>query len=321
MPLFWRVYIPGAAVLVAAALALILLPIRVSSRAVPAEIAVVVAGLAALLAVSIVLVRRSLAPVRELTALARRTERLLPGERLPVPSGGDVFEVAELVETLNQMIARLEEERAESSRRSLLAQEAERLRIAHELHDEVGQTLTAVLLQLKRASERAPEELRGDVRGAQEAARAGLDELKRVVRQLRPEALDDLGLPSALTALSAAVTRQSGCEVAREIDHGLPELTPEAELVIYRVAQESLTNVVRHSGARRARLSLRPAGGGVAMRVADDGRGMGPGDEDSGGGGIRGMRERAMLVNGTLRLGPAPEGGVEVLLTVPAGAP
>jgi two-component system sensor histidine kinase UhpB len=312
VPLFWRVYLASAAVLVAAAVALIVLPVSVSARAVPAEIAIIAGGLVLLLGVSLLLVRRSLAPLHELAALARDVDPLRPGRRLTVGAGGEVREVAE---AFNAMLERLEAERAESARRALGAQEEERLRIAHELHDEVGQALTAVLLQLKRAAGTAPPELRGDLAAAQEAARAGLEELGRVVRRLRPEALDDLGLTSALTALGASVARQAGIEVRREVAPGMPRLSDEAELVVYRVAQEALTNTARHAGASRATLSLHAEGGAVTLEVEDDGRGIG---DHPPRGGIRGMRERALLVGGDLEVGPGRHGGTHVRLVIPA---
>jgi two-component system sensor histidine kinase UhpB len=314
VPLFWRVYLASAAVLIAAAVALIALPVTVSARTLPAEIAIIAGGLALLLGVSVVLVRRSLAPLDELVSLARGVDPLRPGRRLEVDSGG---EVAEVVEAFNAMLDRLEAERAESARRTLTAQEEERLRIAHELHDEVGQALTAVLLELKAASEAVPPGARERLRGAQDAARAGLDELGRVVRRLRPEALDDLGLASALTALGATVGRQAGIDVHRDIAPDLPPLAEEAELVVYRVAQEALTNTARHAGARGAWLSLRREGeGAVALEVEDDGRGL---DGAEARGGIRGMRERALLAGGELEIGPGSRGGVRVRLVVPAG--
>ncbi len=316
MPLFWRVYLAAAAVLVLAAVALVVLPVTVSERTLPAEIAVVAAGLALLLGVSVLLVRRSLAPLDELVALAKGVDPLRPGERLAPPFRGEVTEVTEVVEAFNGMLDRLEAERAESARRTLTAQEDERLRIAHELHDEVGQTLTAVLLQLKRAAETAPPEIRERLAAAQEAARAGLDEVGRIVRRLRPEALDDLGLPSALTALAAAVSRQAGIPVHRVIGPGLPPLSPEAELVVYRVAQEALTNAVRHAGAAQVWLTLEPAAGdGVVLEVEDDGRGLAGAGE--GAGGIRGMRERALLVRGAIEIGDGPRGGARVRLAIP----
>ncbi|HTI35780.1 MAG TPA: histidine kinase, partial [Miltoncostaea sp.] len=285
MPLFWRVYLAAAGVLVLGALALVLLPVSVSERTVPAEVAVLAAGVVLLLAVTVVLVRRSLAPLDELVELARGVDLLRPGQRLTARrAGGDAPEVTAVVDAFNGMLDRLEDERADSARRTLSAQEDERLRIAHELHDEIGQALTAVLLQLKRAAEIAPPELRGRLHAAQDAARAGLDDVGRVVRRLRPEALDDLGLPSALTALGATVARDAGFEVHRAIAPDLPPVSEEAELVVYRVAQEAVTNAVRHAGAANVWLALEGDGdGGLVLTVEDDGRGL----AGAGGGGIR----------------------------------
>ena len=112
------------------------------------------------------------------------------------------------------------------------------------------------------------------------------------------------------------VSRQAGLEVRRSISPDLPPLSAEAELVIYRVAQEALTNTVRHSGATHAWLSLRGTDdGGVVLEVEDDGRGIG--DAQGGAGGIRGMRERALLVHGALELGSGTRGGTRVRLSVP----
>lgn len=315
MPLLWRVFLPGAVALVVAAVALLALPVSIGAEPGWVEVALVGGATAALLAVNLLLTRRALAPIRRLTALARDVDLLEPGQRLPASSAGDMDE---LVKAFNQMLERLEHERADSAGRLLLAQEGERRRIAHDLHDQVGQTLTAVLLQLKRAAESAPPAVREDLRGAQAAARSGLEELSRVVRRLRPEALDDLGLASALTALCTAVGRHAGIAVERRIDHGLPALPPETELVIYRVAQEALTNVGRHADATRAVVTLEARPGAVALTVSDDGIGMrDPQACARGGGGIRGMRERALLVAGNLNVEPAAEGGVRVELTIP----
>ena len=318
VPLFWRVYLAAAGVLLLAALALVLLPVTVSERTLPAEIAVLAGGVALLLAVTVVLVRRSLAPLDELVEVARGVDLLQPGQRLAPRSAGDAPEVAAVVAAFNGMLERLEDERADSARRTLSAQEEERLRLAHELHDEIGQALTAVLLQLKRAAGTAPPELRGRLHAAQDAARAGLDDVGRVVRRLRPEALDDLGLPSALTALGATVAREAGLEVHRAIAPGLPDLPEEAELVVYRVAQEALTNAARHAGAAHVWLTLERDGDrdGVVLTVEDDGRGLAGAE---GGGGVRGMRERALLVDGRLDVGDGPRGGARVRLAIPAG--
>lgn len=212
------------------------------------------------------------------------------------------------------MLDRLEAERATSSARALGAQEAERRRVAQELHDEVGQTLTAVLLELKRVTGHAPEPLREELTHVQEITRGSLDEIRRIARRLRPGVLEELGLVSALTALTTETPTPKGLTIRRQTEKDLPPLGEEAELVVYRIAQEAVTNTVRHAGATLLELSLRRSPGGVELRIRDDGRGLGDAPE---GAGLRGMRERALLIGATLTLGTGAEGGTDVRLDVP----
>ncbi len=218
--------------------------------------------------------------------------------------------------TFNEMLARLEAERQEATGRVLAGQEAERLRIAQELHDQVGQELTAVLLGLARVYARVPPPLRDDVSDIQEAVRSSLEDVRRIALELRPEALDDLGLISALAVLCERFGQQSGVTVEQDCDDQLPELDPESELVIYRVAQEALTNVARHAGVDRAQLSLNADHHGLAMVVSDHGSGLPP--DGVPGTGMRGMRERAALIGARLEIGAGPNGGCRVALTVDA---
>jgi two-component system sensor histidine kinase UhpB len=285
--------------------------VTVSAPIVAAEVAVLAVGLLTALVLNALLLRASLRPLDGLTALMERVDLLRPGERLAVTGTGNV---AHLIRTFNGMLDRLEAERGASAARALAAQEGERQRIARELHDEIGQTLTAVLLGLKRAADTAPAPLRAELATVTETVRASLDEVRQVARRLRPGLLDDLGLVSAIDALAADVAEASGVPVTVEVDPGLPGLGADVELVVYRIAQESLTNVARHAGAQAADLSLRRQGAAVVLRVTDDGCGIGDGLE---GAGIRGMRERALLVGAELSVGPLPNGGTEVMLRVP----
>jgi two-component system, NarL family, sensor histidine kinase UhpB len=214
------------------------------------------------------------------------------------------------------MLARLQAERREATGRVLAGQEAERLRIAQELHDQVGQELTAALLLLSRVDSRASDELRSAVAEAQDAVRASLEDVRRIAIELRPEALDDLGLDSALAVLCERFAQRSGLEVSYQPAEPLPEVPPDAELVIYRVAQEALTNVARHSGSRQAELTLRPEDGDLILTVRDRGKGLGQGSTD--GSGIRGMRERAGLIGAIVEVRDAAP-GTEVRLRVPLG--
>ncbi|NUV51892.1 sensor histidine kinase [Streptomyces coelicolor] len=317
MSLYWRIFGLNAVVLGSATALLLWAPVTVSVPVLLTEAVILVGGLVVMLVANAALLRIGLAPLDRVTRLMTTVDLLRPGQRLPVRGGG---EVAELVSTFNAMLERLEGERAASSARAILAQEGERRRIAQELHDEVGQSMTAVLLALKRASDEASEPLREELLQAQEITRGSLDEVRRLVRRLRPGVLDDLGLVSAVTSLTTEFSTHTGLLVARRFDPDLPALDQETELVIYRVAQEGLTNAARHAEARRVEVALRAAGEAVVLEVADDGRGIGAARE---GAGLRGMRERALLIGATLDVRSPDEvsaagTGTRIRLTVPA---
>ena len=216
----------------------------------------------------------------------------------------------------NAMLDRLERARREAARTALAAQEAERLRVARELHDEVGQTLTAVTIQAERAADSDPALASEALRRVADAVRESLDEVRRIARELRPEALDDLGLVNALIAMCNRIAAQDGPRVTRDLQGTLPALAPDVELVVYRIAQEGLTNAVRHSHARSASVSLAADAETLSLRVADDGRGM-PAQLPADTAGIAGMRERALLVGGRLSITSRAGKGTEVRLTIP----
>jgi two-component system sensor histidine kinase UhpB len=149
-----------------------------------------------------------------------------------------------------------------------------------------------------------------------EAVHASLDELRRIARELRPEALDDLGLVNALIALCSRVNAQGGPTVRRDLQSDLPPMSRETELVLYRVAQESLTNALRHAAADTVTVSLKSDAEAITLTVTDDGRGM-PGQLPPATAGVAGMRERALLVGGRLSIESRPNEGTRVVLTVP----
>ncbi|WP_433544629.1 HAMP domain-containing sensor histidine kinase (plasmid) [Streptomyces sp. CA-294286] len=311
MSLFWRIFALNAVVLGSATALLLWAPVTVSVPVVLTEAVILVAGLAVMLVANAALLRIGLAPLDRLSRLMTTVDLLRPGQRLPEGRRG---ETAELIRTFNAMLGRLEHERMTSSARILLAQEAERRRIAQELHDEVGQSMTAVLLSLKRAADQADQPLRSDLQQAQEITRGTLDEVRRLVRRLRPGVLEDLGLVSALTSLTTEFTAHAGLRVRRKFDTDLPTLDAETELVLYRVAQEALTNAARHAEAEEVEVSLRHTGAAVVLSVADDGRGT---EITREGAGIRGMRERALLIGATLDVTSQRRAGTQVRLTVP----
>lgn len=311
MSLFWRIFLINAAVLTAATVLLLLGPVTVSTPVLLTEALILTAGLATLLVANAALLRIGLAPLARLARAMTTIDLLRPGPRPAVAGHG---EIADLIEAFNTMLDRLEAERATSTARALSAQEAERRRISQELHDEIGQSLTAVLLELKRVADQAPAPLRTELHQVQETTRDSLDEIRRIARRLRPGVLEELGLVSALKSLTNEIPAHLGLTARRRLETDLPALGEEAELVVYRVAQESLTNTVRHAHAEHLELTLRRTPTGVELRIRDDGRGLQGASE---GAGIRGMRERALLIGADLTLAPSPEGGTEVRLNVP----
>jgi two-component system sensor histidine kinase UhpB len=314
---FWRVFLANGVVFATATLILALSPATVSTPISPSEFAVLCGGLVVLLAVDAVVVRAILRPLDGLGEVMARVDLLVPGARADEQGSPDVVV---LIRSFNEMLDRLETERSKAGAQRLADQEAERGRISRELHDEVGQSLTAVLLGLRRLVDRVPSGLRAEVVDLQEVTRGALEEVREVARRLRPRVLDDLGLVSALADLASDFTRRTGRAVEVDLDPSLPGLDAETELAVYRIAQESLTNTARHTGAGPATVSLTAEAAGVVLRVRDEGGDALPG-LDRGGVGVRGMRERAVLVGADLRIGPAADGGTEVRLTVPLTGP
>ena len=269
------------------------------------------------------------AALRPLDAIIRTVEEVRKGNlrarvaRHPI---GDP-QIENLRETLNAMLDRLEEHRAQLralSSQIINAQEEERLRVARELHDETAQALASVLVR-QRVAERSPdpETLRQTMADLRALTADALEGVRRMALELRPTILDDLGLAAALDACARHFSQRSGLPVDfRAV--GRPErLRPEVELVVYRVVQEALSNVARHSGATRAEVSVIAESSTLIVSVADDGRGFDPAaalDSRPQSLGLFGMRERAALVGGQLGIESAPGRGTRVRLEVPLAA-
>jgi two-component system sensor histidine kinase UhpB len=272
------------------------------------------AGLVILFLVDWIVVRTALAPLQRLTSFCAEISTVGQGRRIP-STPWQSREADDLTHGFNTMLDRLEDERRQSGRVALSAQEAERERVASALHDELGQILTAMTLASQRAADGDPAQMKATLEEIAETSQRSLEDVRRLARELRPEALDDLGLTNALIALARRIDEQSGVRVHHRFEP-LPPMSDEVELALYRVAQESLTNVLRHAEASQAEISVRPEDGKVVLRVTDDGRGLsGPARPDATG--ISGMRERAMFVGGRLDLTSAEDGGTEVRFQVP----
>jgi two-component system sensor histidine kinase UhpB len=281
---------------------------------------VVLAIAVAVLATSLLRLKRRFGPLEHLIEEMEKVDLGRPGPLLPasIDGIGETEEVERIELAFLRMMRRLEAERRRAGSAALQAQEQERTRVARDLHDEVNQSLTGLLLRLEAAREQAPPELEAELAETKALANQAMRELLSLARQLRPTALDDLGLTAAIAGQVEQLAQgEIGAAITTEGDFS--DLGDDAQLVVYRVAQEALSNAARHSGAGQVEVRLRRLdnGGGVELTVADDGRGFAF-DESEGGLGIAGMRERALLIGGELTIESRPEHGTTVRLAVPA---
>ena len=248
-PLYVKVCLINGAVFAAALALLVVSPATVSHQVTVSELAVLAAGLAVIVATNAALLHSTLAPLDRLVQLLDTFEASETGRRFPSRGGGVA---ARLAQSFNDLLDRLDAERATRNVRELAVQEAERQRIAQELHDEVGQRLTVVLLGIKRALNTAPAEAAEELRLVQDNARTSLEEVRRVARGLRPGVLEDLGLVPALGAMVHELMAQTPLDVRRRFDNELPPLTAEAELVSSVVTYGGFPSVGRRSRKRRS---------------------------------------------------------------------
>lgn len=220
-------------------------------------------------------------------------------------------------------IRRLAEFRTEMLAQILTAQEAERRRIARDLHDEVGQTLTSLLIGFRTITDaESLETARARSLELRETTSTLLDDIKRLARGLRPSVLDDLGLVPALERLTLDVSRVHDVEVSLETSGLTADRLPEVvEVTVYRIVQESLNNTVKHAQARTARVSVTRTGNELIVTVQDDGRGFAaqPTQKLMADGhlGLAGMRERAALLGGSLEIESKPDAGTLVRACLP----
>ena len=277
----------------------------------------VVAILATILANNFVM-RRRFAPLESLTRTMECVDLTVPGMRAP-PSAGEPADVARLRESFNLMLSRLESERVGTAAAVLRAQESERGRVARDLHDEVNQALAAVSIRLAATAEGAPPEFAEELAETQRLATQAMQELLGLARDLRPAALDDHGLLPALRTQVRLFGERFEIPARFAADGTQAMLGEFEQLVVYRVVQEALSNVVRHAHASRVKVSVMGCNGlRVRVTISDDGGGFDPNRLRDGGSGLAGMRERAMLAGGRLDVRTTPGAGTTVELTLDA---
>lgn len=270
-------------------------------------------ALALAVAINVYLLSRRFEPLEQLVEEMESADltRPAPAREQPDPSGPE--EVKRIHQAFREMLDRLEAERRQGASTALQAQERERARIALDLHDEVNQSLTAVLLLIEALRRKAGPELEGELAEMSAVASEAMEELLRIARHLRPTVLDDLGLEAALATLVDETASRGSLEGSFVADAELGEIPDEVQLVAYRIAQEALSNAVQHGDPTRVDVRLGGRGGALELSVSDDGRGFTPPD-DGNGLGIAGMRERALLCGGRVDVSSAPGAGTRVTL-------
>jgi two-component system, NarL family, sensor histidine kinase UhpB len=304
--------------LVVVAVATAVIAANANSELLDAQSAIVL-GLAVALTIvfNVLLIQRRFQPLEQLVDQMERADLSQPGANLSAggePGGPE--EVYRLHQAFTRMLERLEAERRRTSSAVLTAQEEERARVARDLHDEVNQSLTGLLLRLEATREKASPELAGELAEIRGVANRAMHELLALARQLRPTALDDLGLEAALAGNVRELSRQGVIDASFEAEGNLSDLPEDVQLVVYRVAQEALTNAVRHSEAEHVHVGLYREDGRVELSVRDDGLGF-TFDQTGRGLGIGGMRERALLVGGKFQIESRRGIGTRVRLEVP----
>ncbi len=213
---------------------------------------------------------------------------------------------------LSQRVAR------DALRRVVQAQELERRRLARELHDETGQALTSILLGLKPLEEGlADDSARAALAELREHVVSALQDVRRLAVELRPAVLDDFGLVPALERLAESFAEQSDIRVDFHSALGETRLRSEVETALYRVVQESLTNIAKHAGARNVSVSVARRESGVAAVIEDDGAGFDPRAVREDAVGLLGMRERLALIDGRLEIESRPGAGTTLVAEVP----
>ncbi len=314
-PLHHQILAVNAALVITAVLAaMVAARLDFAGVAESRQFMVLVAAILATVLVNGVVLRRRFAPLGELIETMERVDLTKPGVRT-VPLTADSADVIRLREAFNRMLARLEEERAGGASAVLRAQEAERARLARDLHDEANQALTGVLLRLQASAHGAPPELAAELRETQVACNQAMQELLRLARELRPTALDDHGLEAALHTQVERFGNETGVTATLDLAAGLDDaMDADGQLVTYRVVQESLSNVAQHARASAVHVEVRRRNQRAVVRVIDDGCGIEK--RTSSGLGLAGMRERALLAGGSLAVMSAPGRGTTVELVI-----
>jgi two-component system sensor histidine kinase UhpB len=331
VPLFHRVLIANAAVIVLGAVAGTIISAAIGRRApetalVPLIVVFSLIGIALSLIVNVWVLRAAFRPLALLQTTAVAVQAGDRAARAPIEAESD-REMTQLAVALNSTLDELAEDRnqlRDLASQVIRAQEDERRRVSRELHDDTAQVLFAQLLQVTALKSDDDPRIRLIAERLEQSTAEALEGVRRLALELRPPALDDLGLAEALAELCQRFREQIGILVELQVTGMRERLSPDVELVLYRVAQEALTNIAKHARATRVTVSLDRSASGVALAVRDNGIGFDQGRFFEGDGvglglGLFGMEERATLVGGKLGITSTPGHGSTVRAEVPLG--
>jgi two-component system sensor histidine kinase UhpB len=267
------------------------------------------------LCVNLWMLKRRFGPLDQLIDRVEHVDPSQPSS-FALRGGEHVAEIDRLARSFKRLLQRVEAERTRAGRLVFRAQEEERRRLARDLHDEVNQALTAILLRLEALSQEEPSRT-GELSELKRLVNQAMDELTGLARHLRPSALDDHGLVPAVRAQLQLFSASTGMETTFSRSGDVSGLGDDEEIAVYRVAQESLTNAARHSGATQVEVELVADKRGTVLRVTDDGQGFDSAMRPGPGLGLDGMAERARLLGGELDVHSTHGQGTTVTLRLP----
>jgi two-component system sensor histidine kinase UhpB len=275
------------------------------------------------LCVNLWMLQRRFAPLERLITRIEGIDPTEPSSH-QLPDHDPVKEIDKLSRSFNGLLERIEEERRRSGTLAMRAQEEERRRLARDLHDEVNQALTAILLRLEALAHDSPAANIEEVNELKRLVNQAMEELLNLARQLRPSALDDHGLMPAVETQLKRFAARTGVEVKLNTDGEVDSLPEDVQTAVYRILQEALANVGRHAAATAVAVDIKADDEQLELHVRDDGAGFDPTalarSATSGGPGaglgLSGMVERARLAGGELDLRSAPGGGTTVSLRI-----
>jgi two-component system sensor histidine kinase UhpB len=278
------------------------------------QFAVLALAVVLTLCVNLWMLKRRFGP---LDSLIDRVERVDPSQPSSFALRDEsVAEIDRLARSFKRLLQRIEAERTRSGRLVLRAQEEERGRLARDLHDEVNQALTAILLRLEALAQEEPSRS-GELGELKRLVNQAMDELTGLARALRPTALDDHGVVPAIRAQLKVFSGNTGIETRFCPRGDVSRLGNEEEIALYRVTQEALTNAARHGSPTHVDVDLFASAEGTELRVSDDGKGFDPAAPGGDGLGLEGMAERARLLGGELDVRSGSGEGTTVELKLP----